>query len=529
MSGDTTIIFPKGNIQLEGANAIVANTPHRVFAVGQKLAAGTATSGELQEQIGNDNSWDTLFGEKSMLAAMIRAFKGSLTSPLNRVSRIDAIGLEDAGGGSEATGEISFADGAATADGSIIIIIGSSKHNTYTIAYSSGDTEDVIGIALKAAIDADSKSQVTTSAAVGPPYDLTLTAQHKGTVGNGIGIRVIGAIPGIAISVTAMSGGATDPTLTTLFDPVATERYQTIMYPANWGFDTLTDFLDARFNSGGQLLDGVGLTALVDTETNLKAAANAENSPSLVIYGDAKVDETLYRGPAIMELPYETIGYAAGIRALRLTDGASISRFVVGNAGLDNFGGVYISSKPYANTPYPDSPVIPAGKGFSQTQIEALKAAGIAVRGNNIPKNGILSGEVVTTYKTDGAGNPDKTFQFLNSVDQGTAFRELQYNNIHAKYAQSRLVDGSLIPRHPSVNEDELRRYLAELFALAGTPDYSLVVSGAAALRFFRENLTVSIDFQAGKATIFEVVPLVSQFRAFDAILQLRFDVPIGG
>ena len=526
MAGDTTIIKPDIDIALEGDVGTVGNTAHRVLAVGQKLADGTAPSGELQERIGNDDSWDDLFGEKSMLAATIRAFKGTISAPLNRVTRIDAIGLDDNSGGTEAAGKVTFTSGPATAAGSITVIWGSSRYNSYTVSFAATDTINDIGVALVAAIAADSKRQVT---GVNTGGDVEGTAQHKGTVGNGIGIKVIGQIPGVDIAVTAMSGGLTDPVLTTLFNPVASERYQTIIYPANWGFDTLTDFLDARFNSGGQLLDGVGITALVDSKSNLETDGGDENSPSLVIYGDKKVDDAQHRGPAIMELPYETAGYAAGIRALRLTQGASISRYVVGNAGNDNFGGVHLSSKPYFNTPYPYSPVVPSGKGFSQTEIDELEAAGISVRGNNIPKNEIISGSVVTTYKTDSAGNPDQTFKFLNYVDEGTAFRELQYNNVRARYAQSRLVDGPLIPRVPSVNIDSLKQFLVEIFELAGRPEYSLVVFGAAAKAFFRQNLDVTIDFATGTATVVERVPLISQFRAFRGTVQLRFDVPVGG
>ncbi len=254
--GDSTVVFPFGSISLAGDNAAVGNTPHRVLAVGQMLAAGTAISGELQEEIGNDNSWDTLFGEKSMLAGTIRAFKGSLSAPLNRYSRIDAIGIDD-NGSTKAAGKVTFTSGPVTAgaSGSITVIVGSERNHSYEVSYSGGDVVTAIGAALETAINADSKRPVEPNNVAG---DVDLDAQHAGTVGNDIGIKVIGSIPGVTIAVTGMTGGATDPVLTTLFDPVATERYQTILYPANWGFDALTDFLDARFNPTGQLLDGVG-------------------------------------------------------------------------------------------------------------------------------------------------------------------------------------------------------------------------------------------------------------------------------
>ena len=33
--------------------------------------------------------------------------------------------------------------------------------------------------------------------------------------------------------------------------------------------------------------------------------------------------------------------------------------------------------------------------------------------GNNLARNSIITGEVVTTYKTDAASNPDLSFKFL--------------------------------------------------------------------------------------------------------------------
>jgi len=151
------------------------------------------------------------------------------------------------------------------------------------------------------------------------------------------------------------------------------------------------------------------------------------------------------------------------------------------------------------------------------------------VRGNNIPKNAIISGEAVTAYKTDAVGNADNTFKFVNYVDTGTAFREFQYNNVRARYAQVRLVDGPLIPGVPSVNADELVRFLTELYATAGEPEYVLAVAGAEAQSYFRQNLSVSINFATGTATVIEKVPIVTQFRAMNATIQIRFDVPIGG
>jgi phage tail sheath gpL-like len=493
------------------------------LAVGQQLAAGSATSGELQEQIGNDNSENTLFGERSMLAAMIRNFKGTLSAPLNRETRIDAIGLDDAGAGVKATGNVTFTGGPATAAGSIQVDIGSERNHRYEVTYASGDSITDIGDALDTLVAADTKRQASSVNTVG---DVEFTAEHAGIVGNGIGIRVTGTIPGVTIAVTAMSGGATNPTLTTLFDVVADERYQTIIWPAAWDFTTVTDFLDPRFNINGKVLDGVAVTSRTETFAQLGTDLDAENSASLAVHCNKKVDDALYKGSSIFELDYAIAAQIAAVRALRLTDGANIARFVIGDAGLDNFGGVHLSSKPYFNTPFSLLPVIPTGKGFTSgdgSEIETLLTKGGFVLGNNIAGNSIISGEVATTYKTDAASNPDTSFKFLNSVDTGVAIREFFFNNIRATYAQTRLTDGDLIPRVPSANEDSVRAFLTGLYTLLTEPEFSLTRSGEANLNIFKNNLTVSLDLSAGSVSGEMETPIVVQFREASFVIKIRF------
>ena len=519
MAGETKIIQPAVQYTLRGASQVVENTAHRVLVVGQQLATATATSGELQEEIGNDNSWDTLFGEKSMLAATIRAFKGSLSAPLNRTTRIDAIGLDDATG-TQATGNVTFTTGPSSAAATITVDIGSSRDHSYELTVASGTAITAIGDALEALVTADTKAQAAAVNAVG---DVEFTAAHDGTVGNGIGIRVTGTIPGVDIAVTAMSGGATDPTLTTLFDPVSDARYQTIIYPGNWEIDNLSDFLDARFNTTGLLLDGVGIMSITDDFAGHGTFLDAENSASVCVHCNTTVDDTLYKGSSIFETDYAVAGQIAALRALRLTDNASIARFVIGDAALDSFGGVHLSSKPYFNTPFPFLPVIPTGKGFSASQIITLNAKGGFVLGNNISGNSIIAGAVVTTYKTDAASNPDTSFKFLNSVDIGIAIREFMFNNTRSTYAQSRLTDGDLIPRVASVNDDAFTAFLIGLYVRLTEPEFSLTRSGEDNINIFKENLVITLDLSSGELSAEMVTPIVGQFRESNNVIVIRF------
>ena len=94
-------------------------------------------------------------------------------------------------------------------------------------------------------------------------------------------MKVTGTVAGVSVALTAMASGATNPVLTTLFDPVADIRYNTIVYPATWGIATLTTFTEARFNVDNKVLDGVGIVSETDTFANLNTTLDALNQRTL--------------------------------------------------------------------------------------------------------------------------------------------------------------------------------------------------------------------------------------------------------
>jgi hypothetical protein len=229
----------------------------------------------------------------------------------------------------------------------------------------------------------------------------------------------------------------------------------------------------------------------------------------------------LYKGSNIIELNTVQSAMSAGLRAIRLTDGANISNVVIATSGpLDSFGGKEIASLPYANTPYYDLAPIQTGKGWDANEMESLKNAGGSVLGNNIPRNTIISGEVVTTRKTDVAGNPELTFKFLNSVDTSSVIREFFFNNYKAAYAQSRLTNGDLVPDRNIANPGSIRGFtVAKYESLQGL----LVEGGPEALNFFKENLQVTVDTSTGKATVLMKVQIVGQLREISGTIQITF------
>ncbi len=510
---------PAITVNIVGASTLVANTSQKVLFVGQQTT-GTATGGALVENIQNDTAAiNALFGADSMIAAMIRSARD-----LNTVTQFDAIPLDDNGGGVDATGDVTVT-GTATDDGTVTVVIGSEKNHTLNVAVSNTDSAITIAGNIRTAITADTTIPVLGS---GASATVVLTAINAGTLGNDIGISVSSDTPGVSLTITPMTSGSTNPVLTTVLDVVGESRYQAIVWPyvgITAELDVVVDFLDARFNVNNSVQDGVAFGGISDSHANLLVLLNARNSQSLVVFSD-KLESIAndYEASAVFELSPVKSSQFAAIRGLRLTTGASISQFVLSNNGpLDSIGGPALASKPYFNTPMPELPLVQTRFGWTQTEIEQLTTAGGSVLGTNPAGNSAIAGEVVTTYKTDAASNPDISFKFLNFVDTSSNAREFYFNNLRSRFAQSRLTAGDVIKGRDMASDIVIAAFCEQLYGELSGADFVLLQAGETALEFYKNNLTVVIDLANGLATITMIVPLVTQLREIQATMQITF------
>ncbi len=512
----TVIRQPRVNVNIVPSSEEVQNTGQKILFIGQKTATGTATAGALNENIANGGAEDGLFGSTSMLATLIRANKRR-----NQQIQIDAIALDDDGSSTKAAGTISFT-GVATEDGSLTVILGSERNYKIEVPVSTGDTNT--DVATKIGVSA-SLIEGMPATAIASSGDILVEAVNGGTFGNSIPLEVRGIVAGIGSSVTGMSGGATDPSLTGVFDVIGDQRYQAIVWPYPDATDEVRGLLDPRFNADGKVLDGVAFTAKNDTFANIVSLATPLNSQSLVMFGGSLESETNYSGGDVCEIPMLKAAIFAGYRGLRLDiDGFSIADLVISaNGPLDSFGGPALASKPYFNTPFADFAPVKVGRGFDDQEIEDIKNAGATVLGNNTAGNGVICGEVVTTYKTDFAGNPDITYVYLNYVDTASQAREYFYNNYRKRFAQSRLTEGDLLKGRDMANAELIRSYSKRLFQDLSGVDFVLLQAGEDALIFFDTNLIIAIDMAQGKVTIQMTVPLVTQLREIAATMKIAF------
>lgn len=518
----TQIAQPTVNVNIVSAITEVPNDEQRVLFVGQMTVSGSSVDGALNTNIQDDSSWDGLFGPTSMLADMVRNARS-----LNKVSRFDAIGLDDEGGATAAEKTMTVV-GTASEAGSFVVSVGSKQNHTVSVPVNNADDETAIALAISTAINSDLTMPFTASNTLGV---VTLVADNAGTYGNEIGLEITGAIAGVAsVTLAASVTGVTDPTLTSVLDVIGDIRYQTIVWPYSGTspdqLAPLITLLDARFNSTVDVLDGVGVTTAIGTSATLETNYSSLNSQSLVIVGDSSgTSVTEYLDlPSVFEIPAVKAAELGAIRAIRRTEGASIAQFLSGEVGLDGFGSPALSGRPYFNTPFPTVPVSVVTSGYSQTEVESLIDNGISVMGNNSTLTSVIMGEVVTTYKTDAASNLDISFKFLNYVDTSSAVREYFTNNLKSRFAQTRLTEGDLVPGRPMANAQLILSTLMEFYNTLSGPEFALTQAGETARNTFISNTTVSVELSRGVVTILMgAVPLVTQLRTINATMTISF------
>lgn len=514
---DSVVNEPTVTLNIIRSRGLTGLTEQKVLFVGQKTSIGSAPTGVLVEGVQQAVDIQEKFGKRSLLTQMMRAAR-----VVNEVTQFDAIPLDD-NGVAFATATITFA-GIATANGTLTFEIASAKNQTFSIDVLTDDTAVETANAFQILLAADDNSPWTSTNLT--PV-ITLTAANAGTIANGFLLRTTGTVAGLTVTLsTGWTGGATDPDLTNLFAPIDDARYQTIVYPGKFVIDSLTDLLDPRFNATNNILDGVGIVTITDTAAIVMTKAEAANSQSIVMFGNKPVADTnLYHGSSMRELDDVMSAQFGAARALRLTDGANLANVVLTAQGpLDQFGGIALASLPYFNTPFPGLPVPVTGKFWTVKERSDLEDGGASVIGPNKSRQGVVAAEIFTTNTTDGSGNPDISFKFLNTVDTSSAGREFQFNNIKKRFVQSRLTLGDLIDGRSMENEASVRAFIFSLydFLSNSVPIYQ---KGNDAVKKFSDTLVIAVTLTAGQGlvTITETPPLVGQLRDVQGTLQISF------
>jgi phage tail sheath gpL-like len=239
----------------------------KMLIVGQRLSSGAALSNQLVDIFAKSDA-DYYFGRGSIAALMVAAAIAA-----NPYLSLQAIALDDAGASIAATCTITIT-GTATTAGVVTAQIGDVL---VQIAVAAADAQNAIAAALKAQFDKQPDLPVSATVATNV---VTLTAKNKGTLGNGIKVSSsVTAGIGVTVAATAMTGGATDPTLATALVSVFAAGHN-IVCPA-WNDATNLTGLRTHLDAAGGPLEqrgAIGVTAHVGTisqATTLLQSINA--------------------------------------------------------------------------------------------------------------------------------------------------------------------------------------------------------------------------------------------------------------
>jgi phage tail sheath gpL-like len=212
--------------EMDASQAGTYSQVKRTLLLGQMLAAGTATA-NVPVLVGTVSQAYALFGRGSMLARMYARYRA-----VDAAAELWCLPLADNAAGTAATGTITVT-GPATASGTVSLYIGG---QLVEAAVTSGDTATVIASAIVTAIGTVPDLAVTAASAAGV---VTLTARHKGLVGNdlvvsdtyygGLGGQALPA--GVALAYVAMSGGASNPSLTAAVSGMGDEPFEYVVCP----------------------------------------------------------------------------------------------------------------------------------------------------------------------------------------------------------------------------------------------------------------------------------------------------------
>ena len=272
--------------EVDNSQANSATATQRALIIGQvtaaAIAAGTVPNVPVISQGVADAA--SVGGVGSMLHLMTAAYRAN-----DNFGEVWYLPLADDPAATAAVGSLNFT-AVPTVNGTLYLYIAG---NRIALPVLTTQTTAQLATALAAAINAAPNLPVTAAVDGTVSSKVDITALNKGLAGNDIDIRVnyMGVMggevtpAGLTYTITAMAGGATNPTLTTALTNLGSEAFDFIAFPYTdtTSLDAIKTFLDDQTGrwSWDQQLYGHAFTAYrgtVGTQTTLGTARNDQHA-----------------------------------------------------------------------------------------------------------------------------------------------------------------------------------------------------------------------------------------------------------
>lgn len=274
-------------VELDNSKANSGAGTQRALIIGQVTSGGSAVPNTPQISQGATEA-KSVGGPGSMLALMTAAYRAG--DPFGEVWYLP---LADGQSSVAATGAVAFT-AAATATGVLFLYIAG---NLVTMTVSATQTQAQLATALVAAINANTDLPVTAAVDGTTASKVNVTAKNKGLAGNDIDLQLNyrGAAggeatpPGLAVTITQMSGGLVNPDLTTALANLQDKEFDFIAFPYTdtASLDAMKSFLSSttgRWSWSKQLYGGA-YGAKRGTLGELTTFGTARNDEHMSIMG----------------------------------------------------------------------------------------------------------------------------------------------------------------------------------------------------------------------------------------------------
>jgi phage tail sheath gpL-like len=272
-------------VEMDPSQANTATVLQRTLLIGQRKggSATADTAYEVQSQV----QVQQLAGINSMLALMVQNYLAS-----DQFADLWIIPIDDDPAGQKATGTITIT-GTQTEAGTLNLYIGG---RLYQALVDINDSNDVVAGELVAAIRADPQAMVDVARTTGSNV-IDVTAGFAGALGNGIEMRMnyLGSAggeytpAGLTVAIVQMSGGTTDPDISTALANLSDQTFDFIIMPYSdpANLDAMEDFLsDANGRwSWAQMLYGHCFTVYRGSLGQLTAFGETRNDQHVSVMG----------------------------------------------------------------------------------------------------------------------------------------------------------------------------------------------------------------------------------------------------
>jgi len=483
---------------IDPSRANTGTINQRALIIGQMTSSGTGAANTPTISQGVADA-KTVGGQGSMLALMTQAYRAR-----DSFGEVWYLPLADDASAVAATGSIEFTN-AATATGVLSLYIAAFANSPVVSLVCTPDmTVASLATALATAINAQTDLPVTAAVDETTTSKVNITSKNKGLAGNDIDIRLNyrGAqsgevIPtGRAVTITPMSGGATNPALTTAL--------------ANLG-DMLFDFIAMPYTD----------TTSLDAVKGFLSTTTGRWSWSKQLYGHAY---GAYRG---------TLATCQTFGAARNDEHASVMGFNDSPTpawimAADITAAAAVScradpAQPMQTVALASFLAPPVASRFDLTDRNTLLYTGISTF--TVADDGTVAIEnLITTYQKNSFGQPDDSYLEVEAMNTLAAVLRRLKTVVTTKYARKKLAANGTRPA-PGSNIVTPNTIRADMIAdYQSMQDDDGWVQGAAV---FAKGLIVEQDTSnPNRVNVLYPAILIDQLRIFALLMQFMNIVP---